>query len=537
MLKRFQFAMLVLAMVAFATAADARTLRWARGGEALTLDPHSQNEGATATLMHHMYETLVWRDKDSKLIPRLALSWQILPSDPTIWEFKLRPNVKFHDGTPMTADDVVFSLDRARSETSDFKALHSVVESVSKIDDLTIHVKMKGPSPLWINNLTNTFIMSKKWAEEHNIQKPQDFKNKEENYATRNENGTGPYILVSRDPEVKTVMKINPDHWAEQKPEATEIIYSVIKSDATRVAALLSGEVDLVQDLPVQDVERLKTTPGIKVVTGLENRTIFFSVDQGAKELRTSNIKGKNPFADVRVRRAMNLVLDRDAIKRVVMRGMAIPTNTIVPIPVNGWTKELDAYPKPDIEAAKKLMEEAGYKDGFTVTLNCPNDRYINDEAICQAYVGMLGRIGINVTLVSQTKTLHFQLLQKGDLDFYMLGWGVPPYDSGYVFDFLVHTRSDQPLPGEEGESLGGWNGSHYSNGEIDKKIVALGTEIDLAKRDKSINEIWKKVQDDQVFMAVHNQVLAYAMKEGVNVEVEPENQPNMIYATFSKTQ
>ena len=536
MLKRFRFLLILVAIVFTATAAEARTMRWARSTDALTLDPHAQNEGPTETLLHHIYETLVWRDNDGKLVPRLALSWQIMPSDPTVWEFRLRPNVKFHDGTPMTADDVVFSLNRARMDASDFKGLHSVVDTVTKIDDLTVHVKTKGAAPLWVNDLTNTFIMSKKWTEEHNVQKPQDFKNREDNYAAHNTNGTGPYILVSREPGVKTVLKINPDHWAEPKPEVTEIIYTPIKDDAARVAALLSGEADFVQDVPVQDIDRLKETQGIRVVTGLENRTIFFMVDQGSKELRTSNIKGKNPFADLRVRQAMNLVLDREAIKRVVMRGQSIPTNTIVPIPVNGWTKELDAIPKPDIAQARRLMIDAGYRDGFSVTLNCPNDRYVNDEAICQAYVGMLSRIGINARLMAQSKALHFQLGQKGEADFFLMGWGVPTYDSGYIFDYLVHTRSGAPVPGSgEGEALGSWNASHYSNPDVDKMIVALHSEVDLGKRDKMIADILKKLQDEQVFLAVHNQMKAYAMKDNIRIAVHPEDQPNMVTATFSK--
>ena len=534
MLKRF-FLLFAVALLC-AGSVEARTLRWARSADALTLDPHAQLEGTTTAFLHHIYETLVWRDNDGKLVPSLALSWQIMPSDPAIWEFKLRPNVKFHDGTPLTADDIVFSLERARAETSDFKGLHSVVDSVEKIDDLTVRIKTKGPAPLWVNDLTNTFIISKKWAEEHGVQKPQDFKNGQDNYAARNTNGTGPYSLVSREPGVKTVLKINPDHWSEQKPEVTEIIYLPIKDDAGRVNALLAGEADFVQDVPVQDIDRLKSAPGIKLVTGLENRTIFFMIDQGSKELRTSNIKGKNPFADVRVRKAMNLVLDRDAIKRVVMRGQSIPTNTIVPIPVNGWTKELDAYPAPDVAQAKKLMEEAGYKEGFTVTLHCPNDRYVNDEAICQAYAGMLSRIGIKVTLMTQTKMLHLPLGQKGDVDFFMMGWGVPTYDSSYIFDYLVHTRSDVPAPGGgEGEALGGWNVSHFSNDGIDKKIIALHSEVDLAKRDQIITEIWKKLQEDQVFLAVHNQMKAYAMKDGIQIAVHPEDQPNMALTTFTK--
>ncbi len=539
MFRRFNLFVIFVVAVFSILPAEARTLRWARTSDAATLDPDGLYEGFTNTFLHHVYETLVDRDTNGKLVPQLALSWQILPSDPSVWEFKLRPNVKFHDGTPFTADDVVFSLDRIRMPTSDYKALHSAVESVRKVDDLTVQVKMRGPTPLYVNNLTNTFIMSKKWAEEHNVVKPQDYKNKEDNYAVRNANGTGPYIIVSREPDVRTILKLNPDHWDEQKPEVTEIIYTPIKSDATRIAALLSGEVDLVQDVPVQDIERLKQTSGIKLVTGPENRTIYFTYDVHSKELRTSNIKGKNPLADVRVRRAMNLVMDRDAIQRVVMRGQSVPTNVNVPTFVNGWTKELNAYGPPDIEQAKKLLADAGYPDGFSVNLNCTNDRYINDEAICQAYVGMLGRIGIKATLVSQSRTQLFPLVQRGDIDFYMLGWGVPPFDSGYIFDFLVHSRPEDVggQPSDEEEALGGNNGGHYSNPELDKQIVALHTEVDLAKRNQMIADIWKKVQDEQIFITVHNQMLAYAMKQGIVLDVHPENQPSMTTVRFTDTQ
>jgi peptide/nickel transport system substrate-binding protein len=182
-------------------------------------------------------------------------------------------------------------------------------------------------------------------------------------------------------------------------------------------------------------------------------------------------------------------------------------------------------------------MEGAGYKEGFSVNMNCPNDRYVNDEAICQAYVGMLGRIGIKVTLIAQSKVLHFPIGQKGEADFFMMGWGAPPYDSGYIFDYLVYTRPDQAAGNGNEEALGGWNVSHYSNPEIDKKIVELHSEVDLGKRDRIIAEIWKKLQDDQVFLAVHNQVKSYAMKEGVNIAVNPDDLPNMIATTFTKTQ
>ena len=218
-----------------------------------------------------------------------------------------------------------------------------------KVDDHTVQLKTKGPNPLLADNLTNIFIMSKEWAEANNAAKPQDFKNKEENFAVRNANGTGPFVLVSREPDVKTVMKRNEAYWGrgEVPLEMTELILTTIKQDATRVAALLSGEVDFVQDVPVQDIERLKGTPSLRVTEGPENRSIFLGFDVGSKELASSDVKGKNPFADKRVRQAMNMSINRQAIQRVVMRGQSVPAGSIIAPFVNGYKKEYDNVRRP----------------------------------------------------------------------------------------------------------------------------------------------------------------------------------------------
>ncbi len=511
-----------LALALSAAAAGAETLRWARVGDALTLDPHSQNEGPTNTMLHHIYDTLVGRAVDGTLIPRLATSWEIDPEDETVWVFTLRDGVTFHDGSEFTAEDVVFSLNRARSETSGFKALHAAVADVTAEGDTTVRVKMAGPSPLYVQNLTNTFMMDSGWAEANEVTEPANFAAGEENHAVRNTNGTGPYMLEERDPEVRTVLQYYDGHWGET-PQVTEIIYTPIAEAATRVAALLSGEVDLVQDVPVQDITRLEQTEGITVVTGPENRNIFFSYNMGTDTLESSNAPD-NPFKKPQVREAMALALDRDAIRQVVMRGQSQPSAAPLPPFVNGWTEEMDAYPQPDYERAQELMAEAGYPDGFTVDLNCPNDRYLNDEAICQAFTGMLARIGIDANLVSQSRTLHFPLIENWETDFYLLGWGVPTFDSQYVFDFLVHSR--------EG-SYGSFNGTHYSNPELDAKIEQLAVMTDLEARDALIAEIWGEVMEDRVFLNVHNQMLAYAMRDGINLEVHPENQPKMTDVTF----
>ncbi|MDR5652531.1 ABC transporter substrate-binding protein [Ruixingdingia sedimenti] len=506
------------------SAASAETIRWARASDAMTLDPHSQNQGVTHTFAHHIYETLLDRDVQGTLTPRLATEWNLKDGDPTTWVFKLREGVTFHDGAAFTAEDVVFSLDRARSAKSNMRQLHADVAEVIAVDDLTVEVKMKGPSPLYPNNLTNTFIMDKTWSEANNVIEVQDYAAGEDNYAVRNTNGTGPYILQSREVDVRSVLTANDKHWAETKPAVTEIIYLPISDNATRVAALLSGEVDIVQDVPVQDIERLSGTGGIKVETGPENRVIYFGYKFGDAPLASSDIKDRNPINDPRVREAMELAVDRDAIKQVVMRGQSIPTGVATPPFVNGWTEELDAYPAVDLEKAKALLTEAGYPNGFSITLNTPNNRYVNDEAISQAVVGMLGRIGIKVALSSLPITQHSPLVMNSTTDFYMLGWGVPTFDSAYVFNDLVHTK--------EG-NYGAYNAGLYSNPELDEKIRSLGSETDLDKRNATIAEIWKVVKEDRVLLPIHNQVLTYAMKDNITLPVHPENQPRMTSVTL----
>lgn len=522
------FTAALLAGTMLLSAAQARPLTWARTGDALTLDPHGQNEGPTTAVLQHIYETLVERDHTGKLGPLLATSWRVLPTDPTTWEFKLRSDVKFQDGSAMTSEDVVFSMERAMQPSSDFKGYLTSVEKVTAPDATTVHIKTKGPNPLLVNNMGSIFIMSKAWATANNAVKAQDFKNKEENFSVRNAMGTGPFALVSRAADVKTVMKRNDAYWAKgQVPlEVTELNYVPIKNDATRIAALLSGEVDFVQDVPVQDVDRLKAATNLRVTQGAENRTIFFGMDVGSKELKTSDVKGKNPFADKRVRQAMNMAINRTAIQRIVMRGQSIPTGVIMPPFVNGWTKDLDVAPATDVAKAKGLLAEAGYPNGFGVTLHCPNDRYVNDEGICQAAVGMFGQIGVKVTLVSQSKSIHFTLIQKQppETEFYLVGWGVPTYDSDYIFSFMYH--------GREG-SLGSWNATGYANKDVDAMIKSLSQEIDIAKRDATIAKLWTTLKDETIYLPIHHQALSYGMKANLDIPVDVANSPKLKMVSF----
>jgi len=524
------FTMLTAAILAGSTMltsiADAKTLRWARAGDSLTMDPHAQNEGPTSALAHQIIEPLVMRDMTGKIVPALATEWYPSPEDPNVWVFKLREGVTFHDGAEFDSEDAVFSFERAMSPDSDYKELLASVSEVRAAGKYEFHIVTNGPNPIMPNNLTNLFIMDKGWAEANDAVKVQDFEGGEETFAARNANGTGPYVLISREPDTKTVLRAYDGYWGkgEFPLEVTEIIYTPIQNAATRVAALLSGEVDFIQDVPVQDLDRVAEAEGLDVRTAPQNRVIFFGLNQGDDDLTSDDIDGANPFADVRVRQAMKIAINRDAIKQVVMRGQSQPAGVIMPPFVNGWTAELDQHPETDLATAKALMEEAGYGDGFSVVLNCPNDRYINDEAICQAAVGMFAQIGIKVNLDAKPKAQHFPLINNLESDFYMLGWGVPTYDSEYIFNFLVHTKTDK---------YGSWNGTRYSNPELDKMIVALASETDLDKRNAMIADIWAQVQEDTIYLPIHHQVLNWGMKSEIDTIVAPDDAAKFKYFSY----
>ncbi len=509
------------------TLASAETLRWARAGDALTLDPHAQNEGPTHTVRHQIYEPLIIRDVTGAFEPALATEWGPSEADPNVWVFTLREGVKFHDGADFTAEDVVFSFERAKQPNSDMKELIGSITEVRAVDDYTIEMVTDGPNPILPSNLTNLFIMDKGWTEANDTVNVQDFEGGELTFATTNTNGTGPYVLQSREADVRTVMTRNDAYWGiDQFPmQVTEIIYTPIQNAATRVAALLSGEIDFLQDMPVQDLDRVNSADGLSVKKAPQNRVIFFGMNQGADDIEADNIDGKNPLADVRVRKAMSMAINRDAIQQVVMRGQSEPAGMIAPPFVNGWNSEMDSSSVTDLDQAKSLMAEAGYGDGFSLQLDCPNDRYINDEAICQAAVGMLAQIGVTVNLDAKPKAQHFPLITDGKTDFYMLGWGVPTYDSEYIFNFLVHGRESD---------IGTWNGTGFDDDDLDAKIKSLASNTDLAARDAAIAEIWSVVQDQQLYIPIHHQVLNWGMADKVGIEVDPEDQPKVKYFTIN---
>ncbi|MCS6944075.1 MAG: ABC transporter substrate-binding protein [Sutterellaceae bacterium] len=499
-----------------ADGASGKTLRWASQGDILTMDPHAQNEGLNNTAASYVYEPLITYDEKFQLAPALAVSWR--QETPLIWRFELRKGVKFHDGTPFTAADAEFSIMRAMAPTSNFRVYTTGIERARALDEHTLLIITAAPNPVLLRQLTELRIMSKAWAEKHNVVQPQNFVQKEETYAARHANGTGPFMLKSREVDVRTVFVENPNWWgrSSKKGNVTEIIYTPIKSDATRTAALLSGEIDFVLDPAPQDIARLKANPNIKVVEGTENRTIFIGLDQHRDELLYADVKGKNPFKDLRVRQALYHAIDIEAIKRSVMRGLSDPTGAIIQRAVNGWTEEAHKRLPYDERRARELLAAAGYPNGFSFTLDCPNNRYINDEDICKALAAMWARIGLKVNVNAMPRATYFPKIQKYDTSAYLLGWGVPTFDALYTLQSLARTV------GQGGD--GNFNLGRVSNPEFDRLVDAIKTEIDTKKRNDLIARALLLHNREVMHIPLHNQVIPWAMRKNVNVVHRADN-------------
>ena len=511
---KFKLALLAAALVLSQTA-GAKTFKWTSASDIPTMDIHSQNNALGNGVHAAVYESLVYyNSKSFKIEPQLATEWKL--TSPTQMRIVLRKGVKFSDGSAFTADDAVFSLNRAMAKTSNYGVYAQGIDKVVKVNDNEIDVMLKSPNPVLMNQLTELRMMSKAWAEKNKSTEPKDIKTKDESFAHRNAMGTGPFMVESWQPDQKMVFKRNPNWWGKLDGNVTEIVYTPIKSEATRVAALLSGEVDLVLDPSLQDLGRMRSNSALKVMDGAENRTIFFGMDQFRDELVGSNIKGKNPLKDVRVRKALYQAIDSATLNRVAMRGLSQPTGTLISPQVNGWTKKVDARWPYSIEASKKLLDEAGYKDGFEVDLACPNNRYINDEEICQAVTAMWSKVGVKAKLRTLPLVTYFPMIQRYEASIYMLGWGVPTFDALYSLQSL--TRS----VGAGGD--GNYNVGRYSNPQMDALIERIKSETDAKNRNDLIEKALELSHTDVSHIPLHNQIIPWAMKKNIDVVHRADN-------------
>ncbi|MDP1564839.1 MAG: ABC transporter substrate-binding protein [Polaromonas sp.] len=502
------------ALVATSFVASAATLRIGNQGDAQSLDPHSLNESLQLTVVGNVYEPLVTRDRNYKLAPSLATDWK--QTSPTVWRFNLRKGVQFHDGTPFTADDVIFSYERAKGDGSDMKSYVGQIKEIKKIDDHTIDFVLNNPFPILPELFTQWHMMSKKWCETNQATKPVDRRKGIENAASFRANGTGPYRVRERQPNVRTTFSRNGNYWGKIDGNVEEVIFNVIGNDSTRVAALLSGEIDVMEPVPVQDVPRIKAAPALQVLQGAELRIIFLGMDQKRDELLFSSVKGKNPFKDKRVRQAFYQAIDIEAIKSRVMRGASTPVATLLAPEIRGYAPELAKRLPFDVEAARKLMADAGYGAGFELKMNCPNDRYVNDGEICQAVAANLSRIGVKINLEAETKNNYFPKILRRDTSFYMLGWTPSTVDAHNVLYPILST------PGEGGR--GQFNLGAYSNARVDELTSLVASETDDKKRNELIREALKIHQDEVGHLPLHQQAINWAAKKNIELVQWPDN-------------
>lgn len=501
------------------------TFKYAFQGSLKSLDPYSLNETFTLGTLTNVYEGLTRRGPKLEIQPALAESWEVV--EPNRWRFNLRKGVKFHNGNDFTADDVIFSADRVRAEGSDLKTRIPADAKFEKIDDHTVDVILTSPNPILHSEWSTWAIIDKEWAEANDSVKVTSASDQNASKISLEANGTGPFKLVSHDAGVKTNFEANADWWdnGNKKHNLDKIEFSTVSSDATRVAALLSGELDLVYPIPVQDIKRVQSNATTSALTGPELRTIFLGMDQRRDELLESSVKGKNPFKDVRVRKAFYHAIDIETIKKKVMRDLATPASLMIsPFMFEnaGQFSRLDYSP----DGAKALLAEAGYAEGFEVGMDCPNDRYVNDEAICQAVVSMLAKVGIKINLNAQPKAQYFaKVLASGgyNTSFYLLGWTPGSFDSWNVLSNLHGCRNDA---GEGGLfNLGG-----FCNEKVDALSKQVLSENDPAKRTDMITQAYKMTTDDVNYIPLHQQGLAWGVSSSTEVVQRADNELMLYY-------
>ena len=505
---------LAVAGLLVALSAPAVTLRVANQGDVHSMDPYSVLEGLQLSFLGNVYEPLVGRDKHMRLLPLLATKWTL--TSPTVWRFELRRGVTFHDGTAFTSDDVVFSLRRAADQGSALKVWVSTIKEVRKVDDHTVDIETISPNPILPDTLTTLYMMSKIWCEANRADRPADRLKGIENIASFKANGTGPFRVKERQPSTRTVLVRNFTYWDKVEGNVDEVVFTPIGNDSTRLAALMSGAIDVMEPVPLQDVERVKASGIIDVLQAPEFRTVFLGMDQQRDELLFSNIKGKNPFKDRRVRLAFYQAIDEEAIKTMAMRNAATPAALLIAPGVRGFQPDMNRRLSFDPAGARKLLADAGYPDGFDVTLNCPNDRLVNDVAICQAVAANLARVGVKVDLQTETKATYVPRLLRRQTSFYLLSWVATTVDAHDALLLLAGTANDK------GQGL--YNVGGYSNPRIDELITKIQSELDETHRNSLIREAFKIVQDDIVYIPVHQQALAWGVAKRVSLTPLPNN-------------
>ena len=495
--------------------AFAAEFRWATQTDPQTMDPHAVNAAPVLGFLNNVYEGLVRRGKDMSIEPALATSWEAIEGDEPGWRFKLRDGVTFHNGETFDSADVLFSYERASSEDADTASWFAPVSRVEAPDPMTVEFYTTSPNPIFPDSIANWMIMDEGWTVEVGAERP----NREgESATTLQANGTGAYRLDAREAGVRTVLKPFENWWDTNESNITTATLTPIDNAATRLAALLSGEVDLIEPVPIQDAERLKQTDGVQLIDGVEARVIMFGMDQTSDKLFSGDdsVEG-NPLKNRDVREAIYRAIDTNVLIQVTMRGSAQEVAQLVSQGLRGYSEALEPRYETDVEAAKALLEKAGYGDGFTMSLACPNDRYINDESVCQAAVAMLARIGITAKLNAMPVRSYWPELRADNYDMYLLGWSPGTFDAEHPIRFLAHTPDTE-------RKLGSWNYGGFSNARVDELLPMIQSEIDDAKRQAMIDEVAAIIRDEAAYVPLYVQPLLWGARDGMEVVQRADN-------------
>ena len=517
-------AVVLALLMPVAALAQGKTLRLASAFDPQSMDPHSLALLYQTRVASQIYEGLVNRGKDYKLEPSLATAWEMV--NPMTWRFRLRQGVKFHDGAPFTADDAVFSIERALDKASQRKNQMLGITGARKVDASTIEVSTSQPDAVLPDKLWLVGMMSRPWAEKNGVTRPQDYNARQETYAVRNANGTGPFMLVRYEADVRTVLKANPAWWGRGTPQGggnvDEAVYQVIQADATRLAALQSGQVDFVIDPPFQDLARLKADKSLKVSETDDIGTQYFALNQHSVELGGSDVKGRNPFKDVRVRRAVQLAIDTDLIVRQVLRGEGTVTGSFVSPLVDGHLPEFEKRPKADAASARALLKEAGYETGFAVQMDCVNVAW--RASVCQAAASMLEKVGIRASLSTSPSSVFFPKLSQGTGFLVEFGWIATP-DPWTTLQSLVRTN--------DGLAAGAFNAGRYSNPKFDALVDAIRVEPNLQRRRQMTGDALRIVQADLPLVPLYRRQHNWVMRPSLDVVQWPNDVLELRWVTM----
>lgn len=498
--------------------AAAAPLTWAGQSDIQSLDPHAQSHSQTQAVLQHVYEGLTRYTPQLDIEPALATHWEVV--SPLVWRFHIRPDVRFHDGTPLTASDVRFSLERIQQARNPLSAQFASIRITRVVNDHQIEIILDRPTPLLPRFLADARIMSQRWAQANHTEKVQPPKSQNKSNGVRHANGTGPFRIDSWTPDHPLRLERNPQWWDAQAfpGNVTTLTYRSIGPTARRIEALLAGEVDLITDLGRTASAAIERNNRIKVHRDVAQRTLLLGMDQHSDHLRHGHAAKGNPFKDQRVRRAMSLAISTRGFQRITGSAYQLAGSIVAP-GVNGWSESLDRREPSNILLARQLMKEAGYADGFDVTIDCPNNRYAYDREICEALVPMWKRIGIRLTVNSLPFASLVPRLETLDSSLWMIGWGSPDNDA--LQNLLALTNPSEKV-------AGAYNATQVDNPELNSLINQARVQNDPDQRRETLQNALRIVKDQFYYLPLAHMTRVWLSRPGIELLVPPTERPDM---------